>query len=238
LASFAESISAKLAWVSLRLACRLALRRIDLHIEGLSHIPRQGPAILAARHFHHLWDGCALIATLPRPLRVVVALDWLEGRASGRLMAAACGAAGWPVVPRPEAQGDRRNAESLACLAARGRGRLLAATRESISLLRADRMLLVFPEGYPTIDPHYTPKTADDEILPFQPGFLHFAALAERDGVTRVPIIPVGLEYARGARWQVTVRFGQAIEIDNSMDQLGQLPVIEQRVRELSGLAT
>ncbi len=237
MASLAESISARLAWVSLRVASRLALRRIDLRVEGLEHIPRQGPAILAARHFHHLWDGCALIATLPRPLRVVVTLDWLENTVAGRLMAAACRAAGWPVVPRPDGLGDRQNAENQARLAARGSGRLMAATRESVSLLRAGRTLLVFPEGYPTIDPHYTPKIADDEFLPFQPGFLRFAALAERDGVTHVPIIPVGLEYTRGHRWRVVVRFGEAISFARGAAYEARVNAIEDQVRRLSNIA-
>ena len=72
------------------------------------------------------------------------------------------------------------------------RRQLLRATRECVDLLRAGQLVLVFPEGYPNIDPSFTPKSADETMLPFRPGFLRFAALAELDGMTRVPIVPVG----------------------------------------------
>ena len=71
---------------------------------------------------------------------------------------------------------------------------MLAATRECVGLLRGGQVLLVFPEGYPNIDPSFTPKLDDGAFLPFEPGFLRFVALAEQDGITRVPIVPVGLD--------------------------------------------
>ncbi len=76
---------------------------------------------------------------------------------------------------------------------------------------REDSFVLVFPEGYPNIDPSFTPKADDGAFLPFEPGFLRFVALAEQDGITRVPIVPVGLEYQRRDRWRVTVRFGHPV---------------------------
>jgi 1-acyl-sn-glycerol-3-phosphate acyltransferase len=96
--------------------------------------------------------------------------------------------------------------------------------------------VLVFPEGYPNIDPGFTPKTDDDAFLPFQPGFLRFAALAERDGITHVPIVPVGLEYQRGERWRVTVRFGLPVTRLPDVDIGDQVTAIEEEVRRLSGL--
>ena len=35
-----------------------------------------------------------------------------------------------------------------------------------------DGYVLMFPEGYPNIDPHPTPKPDLDALLPFQPGFI------------------------------------------------------------------
>ncbi|MDQ3411791.1 MAG: hypothetical protein M3509_06690, partial [Chloroflexota bacterium] len=54
----------------------LVSRRLDLTVEGLEQVPRSGPAIIAARHYHHVYDGAVLLATIPRPVRIVVAADW------------------------------------------------------------------------------------------------------------------------------------------------------------------
>jgi putative membrane protein len=236
MAGLTQPLTPPLPWLAIRAVCRLAVRRVDVRVEGLQHLPATGPAIIAARHFHHFYDGCALLAIVPRPLHPIVALDWLEYPAGRWVMERACRAAGWPVVPRPDVPrrpGDpARVSGGTADLAL-----LRAATRESVRLLRAGQMVLVFPEGYPNIDPGYTPKTDDDAFLAFRQGFLRFVAIAERDGLTRVPIIPAGLEYRRGDRWRLTVRFGAPIALDSAGDCAEQALAIEERVRCLSGLA-
>jgi putative membrane protein len=228
-ARLAEPLATRLAGHAIRAACQLAARRIDLNVEGLEHLPAGGPAVIAARHFHHFYDGCALMAVAPRPLKILVTLDWLNNAAGLQCMRAACQLARWPVVVRSDAQKRLGGATEA-------RRQLLAATREGVDLLRAGQLLLVFPEGYPNVDPSYTPKTGDNEFLPFQPGFLRIAALAERDGVTRVPIVPVGLAYQRGERWRVTVRFGRPITLSPGVNSRDQVATIEDRVRKLSGL--
>ena len=120
--------------------------------------------------------------------------------------------------------------------AAAARRQLLTATRECVGLLRGGQLLLTFPEGYPNIDPNFTPKADESEFLPFEPGFLRFVALAEQDGITRVPIVPVGLEYQRRDRWRVTVRFGHPVMRSPDVDSHAQLAAIEEQVRQLSGL--
>jgi putative membrane protein len=166
---------------------------------------------------------------VPRPLKILVTLDWMESAAGLRLMRGACQIANWPVVVRSDSQ--ERHSEATAA-----KRQLLAATRACVDLLRAGQLLLVFPEGYPTIDPSFTPKTSDDAFLPFHPGFVRFVALAERDGITRVPIVPVGLEYQRSDRWQVTVRFGRPVTRLPDLDFRDQVSEIEEQVRRLSGL--
>jgi 1-acyl-sn-glycerol-3-phosphate acyltransferase len=228
-ARLAEPLATRIADHAIQGTCRLAARRIDLRVEGLEHLPATGPAIIAARHFHHFYDGCALVAVVPRPLKIVVTLDWMENAAGLRLMRGACQIVNWPVV-------DRTDSHALHGGAIATRRKLLLATRESVELLRAGQLVLVFPEGYPNIDPSFTPKTGDDAFLPFQPGFVRFAALAERDGITRVPIVPVGLEYQRGDRWRVTVRFGLPVTRLLEVDVRDQVCAIEEEVRRLSGL--
>jgi putative membrane protein len=205
------------------------VRRIDLSVVGLEHLPATGSAVIAARHFHHFYDGCVLIAVVPRPLKILVTLDWVRNAATLQLMRAACRLARWPVVVRTGARAGPAGAAAT-------RKQLRAAARESVALLRAGQFLLIFPEGFPNVDPIFTPKTGDDAFLAFRPGFLRFARLAERDGITRVPIVPVGLQYQRGDRWRVAVRFGQPVTLCPERDVPAQVAAIEQQIRELSGL--
>jgi putative membrane protein len=233
-ARLAEPLATRIAEYAIRAACRLATRRITMRVEGLEHLPATGPAIIAARHFHHFYDGCALVAVVPRPLKILVTLDWMENAAGFRLMQGACQIAEWPVVVRSDSQVRHGGATAA-------RRQLLPATRACVDLLRAGQLVLVFPEGYPNIDPSFTPKSADKTMLPFRPGFLRFAALAERDGITHVPIVPVGLEYQRGEyqrgdRWWVTVRSGRPVTRLPEVDFRDQVSAIEEQVRRLSGL--
>jgi hypothetical protein len=60
--------------------------------------------------------------------------------------------------------------------------------------------------------------------------------LAEKDGITRVAIVPTGLSYIRGEgdSWHATVRFGQPLyrkDFDN-VEQL--VHVVEEDVHALS----
>ena len=229
-ARLAEPLATRLAESAIRTVCQFAARRIDLHVEGLEHLPATGPAILAARHFHHFYDGCLLVAVVPRPLKILVTLDWLKNPLGLRLMRGACEIVKWPVVVRSDSQVRQGGARAA-------RRQLLAATRECVGLLRGGELLLVFPEGYPNIDPGFTPKADDSAFLPFESGFLRFVALAEQDGITRVPIVPVGFEYQRRDRWRVTARFGRPVMRSPDIGSRSQVAAIEEQVRRLSGLA-
>lgn len=213
-------------WRSLRAASKLVVRRhLDLRVEGAEFLPPSGPAIIAARHFHHLYDGCALLATVTRPLHILVALDWVHNRPGRRLMERACRAAGWPVVFRRDAENPVDDAAATRTLR--------RATAETLDLLAAGRLVLIFPEGYPNVDPGYTPKRDAAAFLPFQPGFVRLAALAARRGL-RVPIVPAGFAYQRGDRWQATLRFGAPVSVERRDQEEAILREVETRVRGLS----
>jgi len=93
----------RIAWPVIRGWCRWKVRRdLSLRIEGGRFVPRRGPALIVCNHYHHLYDGCALIAAIRRPVRIVVALDWAQDRRTRLLMEAACRAARWPVILRGE----------------------------------------------------------------------------------------------------------------------------------------
>lgn len=219
------------AWLSIRSFCRLAVRSIDVRVTGLEHVPGSGPVVLAARHYHYTYDGIAVYALVPRQIRAVAALDWLPpGRMRG-LLQAACRAAGWPSVLREPLRGtnDRDTERERRLL-------LLQASREAVELLREGNALLIFPEAYPVIDPHPAPQRAEGEMLPFQPGTVRFAELAARQLSASIPVVPVGLRYTRGRRWQLDLTFGEPMLIGPDSDLDESLATLEFEVRRLSGI--
>ena len=194
---------------SMRLIVRgLAAGRLTTVAEGLEHIPASGPALIVARHYHHLYDGLALFAAIQRPFHVLVTLDWAANRWIKTLMTGLTRTARWPALLRADAVA--RGGVNIA--AAYAPGEVLRyqrrAVREAVGLLVEGRILVVFPEGYPNIDPHYTTKTTSDEFLPFKPGFLRIAMTAERRLGSEIPIIPAGFHYIPGSPWKAYLRFG------------------------------
>lgn len=216
---------------AIKTSCRMVVaRRLELEVEGREHIPASGPALIVCHHFHHLYDGCVLIAQSPRPLLPLVALDWVRGRALRRIMEQACALAQWPVILRADALRAAPSAyrmDEVPSYLRRGIG-------DAVALLRAGQLLAIFPEAYPNIDPSYTPKTNDSELLPFKPGFIRIAARAEHSGQMRVPLVPAGLHYRRGTRWHVQLRFARPLLLSDWPDQAELLKVVEAQVRQLS----
>ncbi|MEJ7762770.1 MAG: 1-acyl-sn-glycerol-3-phosphate acyltransferase [Thermomicrobiales bacterium] len=237
-----EALPATMAWRSLRAMCRRSLaRQAELAVEGIEHVPLTGPVVIAARHYHHLLDGCAIGTAIDRHLHILVASDWASGGLARGVLDRATRVARWPVVLRPDAPRHRPDRFAAAgarvaydAAAARAMRR---AARETVDLLRGGHALLVFPEGYPTIDPTFTPKTRDDEVLPFQPGVIRLVALAQADGRTRVPVVPAGLEYEGLGEdhWRMALRFGEPMAIGGP-DRAEEIAALSARVRELSGL--
>ena len=211
-------------------------RGMDLRVEGIDNLPETGPVLVAARHYHHLHDGCAFVATISRPVHILVALDWVTGGTGRRFMERVCRMAGWPVVLRDD--GLAAQSGPRAFQAAESRSYLRRAVRESVELLRAGELLVVFPEAYPNIDPAFTPKSETD-FLPFRPGFIRLAELAQQDGVTRVPIVPVGFAYEaqNGNRWQVVMRVGAPLWLNDTHDRTRVARLVEDQVRYLSNPA-
>jgi len=214
-----DSIDARVGAWSRRLAARwLVARAVDLHVVGLEHVPAAGPVILVARHYHHLYDAAAILACVPRQVHVLIALDWLGRGGRLQLMRWLAAVARWPGVWR-----------SGPCWRLNRNG-----YRQSLKLLREGRLLLVFPEGYPAIDPEGSHKTDPEGFLPFDAGFL---VLAERAGPD-VPIVPVGLWYAPRpvGGWTVWLRFGRPIHCSAAEPwprRVG-LAAVEAEVRRLS----
>jgi hypothetical protein len=116
-------------------------------------------------------------------IHILVTLDWAKNSYARRLMTLATTMARWPVVLRSDALracGNPGRGQRTAFSIADMRRYQHIALCDSVKLLAQDCMLVVFPEGYPNIDPHYTPKTRPEEFLPFKSGFAAIAAAAEK----------------------------------------------------------
>ena len=147
------------------------------------------------------------------------------------IMPRLCAAARWPTVYRTDALGA--TAREVADPAARRS--LRRAIGESIDLLRDGRLVLIFPEGYPTIDPNESPKRGPADFLPFQPGVVRIAGMASRQIGAPVPLIPAGFGYRKeGERWRIALRFGAPFVLADLPDRDAALARLEADVRLLS----
>ncbi len=235
-AKIADFIIAK----SMRLiASALAAGRLKTFVTGVEHIPSKGPVLVVVRHYHHLFDGLALYAGIPRPLHILVTLDWAKSRRSFRAMRWLTARARWPVILRQEAlqpnRGEKVRLNPSVFLPQDVIRFQRRALRESVQLLIEGRVLVVFPEGYPNIDPHYTPKSSLDAFLPFKAGFAAIAKAASARVAEPLPIIPVGLRYTRGQPWTAHLRFGDPVYYKNFASRDLLIRCIEKEVMKLSG---
>jgi putative membrane protein len=221
-------------------AAAIARRSLAVVVEGREHVPSSGPVLLVARHVHHLHDGVALLSVVARPLRIMVALDWVRSLAMRRVMETATGLARWPVVLRGDAlvagpDGHPRNTGG-AYRHDETSGYHLRGMRAGFRLLEAGEALAIFPEAYPNVDPGWTPKRSLDELLPFRPGFASLATWARDRRKIDVPVVPTGLCFQRtaAARWAVTVRFGDPLALGPRGTPAALIAETERRVAELS----
>jgi 1-acyl-sn-glycerol-3-phosphate acyltransferase len=213
-----------------RLIAAWALRTMTerVQVEGLQHVPREGAVILAAHHYHHLLDGAVLVRYVKRPVHIVVGLDWTANARQRRRMERLCGWARYPVILRPATAGSR-----CGYTAGEVARYLRSGLRDAAALLRDGRVVLVFPEGYPVVDPAAPNAAAGardaDGFLPFAPGYRTIAKIARRAGARDIALVPVGFRYDRhGAKWSIAARFGPPLAADAPVDTL------ESAVRELS----
>jgi uncharacterized membrane protein/1-acyl-sn-glycerol-3-phosphate acyltransferase len=207
-------------------------READVRVEGESNVPSQGPVLIISNHYHHLLDGCALLASSPRDIHIVAAVDWAGAGLKRRLLELGCRMARWPMVVRPDSSGGDSIRE------ARNPAILRQALRDAVALLSEGRALVVFPEGYPTIDPHGSRKENGD-TLDFQSGFATIARAAQRRTGYEIPIVPTGFNYQQSANggWDITLRFGAPIYLRNYDRPSDLIHAVQSRVEALASPA-
>jgi putative membrane protein len=73
-------------------------------------------------------------------------------------------------------------------------------------------------------------------LLPFKPGFVAIANDAERRTGRSIPLIPVGLRYAKGKKWNATIAFGTPVSTEEFASRDDLIRHLEQEVARLSGI--
>jgi putative membrane protein len=68
----------------------------------MHNVPETGPVVLAARHYHQVYDGIALLSTMPRPVHLVISVDWARNYAHRVALHGLAYVAAWPVLLRSE----------------------------------------------------------------------------------------------------------------------------------------
>ena len=221
------------------LARLIAAGALNLQIEG--RLPLRGPAVVALRHFHNLWDGVALLAAAKSDVHVVVALDWATTATVRWAMERLTRAARWPVLLRSEAFAGERGAvpraRPSAYRASEETRYRMRCIRQCITLLEHDAIVAVFPEAYPVIDPAYAPQRDHHSLLAFRPGFARLACIASRRLGRAVPVIPTGLCYEKARRWRVRIRIGSPIDAGPTTDTVQLVGRVQREVARLSRTA-
>jgi putative membrane protein len=211
----------------------------EIRTEGLDHVPAEGPVVMAARHYHHLFDPVGFLRVFPRELHGLVTLDWVSTPRMRRVMETATHYARFPVVLRKEMIVPGPDGRAMNPSSAFRAEELPAYNEkcllESVELLCEGRALGIFPEGYPNVDPNYTLKTGPEEFLRFRSGFARIAEIAAARIGHPVPVIPAGTAFVPGAPWTATFRFGAPIDAPHPGGTKALVAAVEEAVRKLSG---
>lgn len=161
-----------------------------VEIVGLENIPMKGPVVIAPRHYHGQYDGPLMMTIIPRRFFVLIGVDWVQKKYEIFLHKTFYPKFGSVTINRPDAPTTSAYPNSTPS----------TAMRSLINMLLLDQAVLIFPEGWPVIDIHYTPRTDRNGIFSIKPGIMFVVDYAQKSKGVRIPIIPIGLNYLEGKR--------------------------------------
>ena len=197
-------------------------------------MPQTGPVLLCVRHVHHLFDGVGLLAFCPRDLHILVGLDWVSSAAERFVMETLTSWAGWPVTLRQAELEDCRRERPSAFRLTDVRPYQLHSFRMCMTLLGDQRVVAVFPEGFPVVDPHTPRERLIDQLAPFQPGVARLACSAARRFGADVSVVPVGIQIKDRSANGMIMNFGAAHIVTAETEPELLLHGLRRDVTELS----
>lgn len=176
--------------VTLFLARTLFNCLFSIRVEGLEYVPQEGPAIISPNH-RSAWDPPLVSTLLERPLYHMAKAELFPSLGF--------------FLRRIGAYPVRRQAVDM------------HAIRHSLTLLRAGRLICIFPEGH---------RYPDGSLGPGKSGA---ARLAVQTGA---PVIPVGIFGRYAFRRRVTFRFGPPVALhDDDGDSQRVMDAIAALIR-------
>lgn len=176
-------------------------------VDGVEHVPAEGPVLLASNHRAALDTGVITFAT-PRQVKFLGKAEYFVGKGiKGRLMAGFLGGLGYVPVERGNAQAG------------------LAALEAARKVLDAGGVFAIYPEGTRSLDGR------------LHRGHTGVAALALATGAKVVPVAMFGTEKLQpnGARIprlaKIGVRFGEPLDFSRYEGQ-DSSPAIRRSVTD------
>lgn len=200
----------------------MAVNQSEVTASGMEQVPGAGAVVLAVRHYHHLLDGLGLLAHSRRPLHILIGLDWVSTRAARWLMESLARGCEWPVTMRTSEDrlydGEPGFEGASAYRPDEARRYQQRAFRQCVELLGRERVLVIFPEAYPLIDPHTPPKPRQETLAPFKTGFARAAVAAARRHGCPVNVVPVGIRADAANERRLAFCYGQPRLVTASTD--------------------
>jgi 1-acyl-sn-glycerol-3-phosphate acyltransferase len=199
-------------------------------------IPETGPVIIAPRHYHGDYDPVLFYSVIKRKIFFLGATDWMKKGAEVKVNKFIFKKIGVVPVTRPDskfveptkgirpAEGMKDSFESI------------------VRLLMLDQAVVIFPEGWPNIDAHWTKKKIDSGVEDIKAGLFHFVDYVQKRRNIRIPIIPVGVRYEKYENPEkktekIIVNIGERIEFPleaKRSDYKSYMDILKREISRLS----
>lgn len=222
----------------MRAGARLLVNASDVTATGVEQVPRSGPVILAVRHYHHLLDGLGLLGQSQRPLHIMIGLDWVGTRRMRQAMEALARGCAWPVTLRTSDDRLESGEPGTGITSAYRPDEIQPyqnrAFRQCVELLGEQRVVVIFPEGYPVIDPHTVRKPRQALLAPFKQGFARAAVAAARRHGRPVSVVPVGIRADAANERRLAFGYGRPKPVTAASDVEGLVADVRAEICRLS----
>ncbi len=201
-------------------------RKYKVIVTGQEHVPPSGPVILASRHFHGDFDLSLMLSIIHRRIFFLGATDFLKEGVQMRVVRLVYEKMGAVPINRPDSIFQKPSTG------------LIAAYKSIVRLLMLGQAVMIFPEGWPNIDSHWTRKTEQDDVIEVKAGLFHFIDYVQKKKGVLVPIVPIGVRYTKEGRQNlIFVNIGTPFNIPVSAERIDFQPYMDKLYAELVELS-
>jgi 1-acyl-sn-glycerol-3-phosphate acyltransferase len=209
------------------------LFRLHATVEGLENIPRNGPCILMARHYHFPNDFLVLNSILPRKLFFFAGVENFVAPIIGKF---AYKVGGIPI----KALNEKRLASLPYSLSFIEKMKSFDSSnkdsfRRFVWLLHHGEAILAFPEGrsikYRTL---FSTKSLDAEFSAPNSGGIYLALLYYQKYGGSIPVIPIGLNYTDASFRNVIIKVGAPMHLNYALaSEISGKAFLERYIAEI-----